>query len=644
MLDLLRKKTKSPFIQGTILIIVLVFVFWGVGSSYRGTLNTVATVNKQPIDYEAFKNAYDRLIDQYRDQFGGSLPKGLIESLGLEQQVIDQLIQRELLRQGAQEMGILVSDLEVQQAVEKMEAFRANGIFNSEQYKSILAGSGMTPAAFEGSMRGDLITGKVVDQLMRFAKVTPTEVFESFNYENEEIKLQYVVFNAADFKDKVSGSEELLTAYFEENKNNYMTDRQIKLDFLAFPFTTEEKPAVPDVELEAYYRQNLNRYSSPEQRSARHILFKTSEEDSEDVLSGKYQQAEQVLELARSGEDFAELAKQYSEGPTGPKGGDLGSFSKGRMVKPFDDAIFSLSEGEISDVVETQFGFHIIKLEKIEPARIKPLDEVKDSIAAILQKQNSRNLAFTNATESYEHIILAGSLAKYSETSEAKITETDFFTRKSPADNGLQEGMINEPAFLDAAFALNAGELSSLVETDKGYAIIFAADKKDSEVASLEKVRDQVEKDYAEQKAEMLARESAEALLASLKEQHAQGEDDLTAAAAELGVPVEESSPINRSGASTSTEKAESLPPRLVSSGFSLTAGNPYPEEIVASNKSFYVFKFIDRQPPSQDIFAQKEDGVIMDLREEKKAVILAAWIDNERSKATVEINEQYQQ
>ncbi len=644
MLDLLRRKTKSPFIQGTIMIIVLVFIFWGVGSSYRGTLNTVATVNKQPIDYEEFKKSYDLTVDQYRSQFGGTLPKGLIESLGLEQQVIDQLIQRELLRQGAQKMGILVSDLEVQQAVEKMEAFRTGGIFNAAQYKSILIGSGTTPAAFEGSMRSDLVTGKVVDQLMRFAKVTPTEIIENFNYENEEIKLQYVVLNAADFKDKVSGSEEALAAFFEENKNNYMTDRQIKLDFLAFPFTTKEKPAVSDVELEAYYRQNLNRYSSPEQRSARHILFKTSEGDSEDVLSEKYQQAEQVLELARAGDDFAELAQQYSEGPTGPKGGDLGTFSRGRLVKPFEDAVFSLSEGEISDVVvETQFGFHIIKLEKIEPARTKPLDEVKDSITAILQKQQSRDLAFTNVTESYEKIILAGSLAKYSETSETKITETEFFTRKSPADSGVQEGMINEPAFLDAAFALNKGELSSLVETGTGYAIIFATDKKESEVAPLEKVRDQVEKDYAEQKAETLARESAEALLASLKEQHAQGEDDLTASAAKLGVPVKESSPINRSGASTGTEKAEYLPPRLVSSGFSLTADNPYPEEIVASNKSFYVFRFIDRQPPSQDIFSQKEDGLKMDLLEEKKAVILAAWIDNERSKATVEINQQFQ-
>ena len=643
MLDLLRSKAQSPLIQGTILIIVLVFVFWGVGSSYRGTLNKVADVNKQPITYEEFKNAYDRIIEQYRTQFGGTLPKGLIESLGIEQQVIDQLIQRELLRQGAQKMGIMISDLEVKQAVEKMEAFRTNGAFNVEQYNSILTSSGMTPAAFEGSMRSDLITGKIVDQLMRFAKVTPMEINENFNYENEAIKLEYVVLSAADFREKVPISEEELAVYYEENKTNYMTDPQIKLNFLVFPFTPEEMPVISDVELEEYYRQNFNQYSTPEQRSARHILFKTSEGESEDALSEKYQQAEEVLELARAGEDFAELAKQFSEGPTGPKGGDLGTFSRGRMVKPFDDAAFALSEGEISDVVESQFGFHIIKLEKIEPASTKSLDEVKGSIAAILQQQKSGELAFTNATESYEKIILAGSLAKYSDTEEVKIIETDFFQQKFPAGSGLQEGMVNDPAFLDAAFALNKGELSSLVETGTGYAIIFAADKKESVVAPLEQVKDQVEKGYAEQKAESLARQSAETLLATLKEEHALGKDDLAAEAANLNITVKESGSITRSGLSTGTGKTESLPPQVVSTGFSLTAENPYPEEIVASSKSFFVFKIIDRQPPSQDLYAQKEDGLKADLLEEKKTLILAAWIENEKSKATIEINEQFQ-
>jgi peptidyl-prolyl cis-trans isomerase D len=643
MLDLLRSKAQSPFIQGTILIIVLVFVFWGVGSSYRGTLNSVATVNKEPITYEDFQKTYERVVEQYRTQFGGTLPKGLIESLGLDKQVLDQLIQRELLRQGAQKMGILVSDLEVRQAVEKMEAFRTDGIFNVEQYKSILSSSGMTPSSFEGSMRADLITSKVVDQLMRFAKVTPMEINENFNYENEEIKLAYVVFKTADFKEKIAVADEDLAAYYEENKTNYMTDPQVKLDFLAFPFNGEEKPAVTDEELNVYYSQNLNRYSSPEQRSARHILFKTSEEDSEDILSEKYQRAEEVLEMARSGEDFAELARQFSEGPTAPKGGDLGTFSRGRMVKPFEDAVFALSEDEISDVVETQFGFHIVKLEKIETARTKTLDEVKDSILATLQKQKSRELAFTNATESYEQIILAGSLGKFSENSEAKLIQTNFFQRKSPADSGQQEAIINEPAFLDAVFALNKGELSSLVETGKGYAIIFAADKKEPEVAPLEQVREQVLRDYIDEKAETIARESAETLLASLKEQHVQGSDDFGAEAAKLEDTVQESDFVNRSGFSRGAEKSQPLPPPVVTAGFSLTTDNPYPDDIVASNKDFYLFRLISKQSPPEDIFTEKEDDLKVDLLEEKKAVVLAAWIENEKSKAEIIINEQFQ-
>jgi peptidyl-prolyl cis-trans isomerase D len=643
MLDLLRKKAQSPFIQGTVLIIVLVFVFWGVGSSYRGTLNSVATVNKVPITYEEFQQTYERVINQYRDQFGGTLPKGLIESLGLENQVIDQLIQRELLRQGAAELGILVSDLEIRQAVEKMEAFRTNGIFDVQQYKSLISGSGMTPSIFEGNMRSDLVTGKVVEHLSRFAKVTPMEINNSFSYENEEVKLEYVALSGTDFKDKVTVDEDELAAYFEEHKENYMTEPQVKLHFLAFPYDADEKPEITAAELEAFYRQNINRFSIPEQRSARHILFKTSEEDAEEALSEKFQLAEEVLELARSDESFAELAMQYSEGPTGPKGGDLGKFTRGRMVKPFDDAVFSLEEGQISDVVETQFGFHIIKLEKIEPAHIKTLNEVKGSIEAGLQKQRSNDLAFNNATEAYEKIILAGSLGKYSDTVKADVIKTDFFPRNSPADSGLQEGFINEPAFLEGAFALNKGELSSLVETPKGYVIIFAADKKAPEVAPLEKVRTQLEKDYRGQKAESIAAEAAENLLATLREQHGKGTDDLAAETAKLDISVKDSGYINRSGKSASDENAQPLPEQVVSNGFSLTAENPYPEEIAMSNNTFYVSRFIDRRPPSPDLLVKEEGEIKKGLLEQKKAQILVAWIANERSKAAIEINELYQ-
>jgi len=635
MLDLLRKKAQSPLIQGIILIIVLVFVFWGVGSSYRGSRNSVATVNDEAIPYEAFQKAYEQLANKYRDQFGGNIPKGLLESLDLEGQTIEQLIQRTLLRQGAGEMGIIVSNLEVQQALEKMEAFKTNGVFNVQQYKNIISSSGMTPASFEATMRTDLLAGKVLAHLSRFAKLTPLEVNEQFGLDNEEISIEYTSFAAADYKDKIEAGEEELQAFYEENKNNYMTDPQIKLDFILFPLDADDKPEISDEEAESFYRQNINRYSIPEQRKARHILIKTTAEDSEDVLREKQEKAEQILELARSGEDFAELAKQYSEGPTGPRGGDLGSFARGRMVKPFDDAAFTLNEGDISDIVETQFGFHIIKVEKIEPSRIRPLEEVKNEIISQIQEQKAGQLAFNKATEAYEKIILAGSLEKFNQqNTDITVEQTDYFPRKSPGKSGFTKGIVNEPAFLNAAFSLNKGELSSLIETAKGYAIIFATDKKEPEVTSFEGVKEQVRQNYITQKSKTMAKETAESMLSTLREQ---GSIDFASEVQKYNKTVEDSGYITRNDTAGSQ-----LPSEVVTLGFELSAESPYPEEIVSGNDKFYVFRLKERRPPATDLFTEKENEFRTGLLERKKNSILASWLANVRSKAEIQINEQF--
>jgi len=633
MLDLLRKKAQSPFIQGTILIIALVFIFWGVGG-YRGSRNFVAQVNDEIIPYEDFQKAFDRLANQYRDQFGGNLPKGLLENLDLEGQALEQLIQRSLLRQGAREMGIMVSDLEIQQSVEEMEAFRSNGIFNVDQYTNILSSSGMTPTSFEDTMRTDLLAGKVIKHLSRFAKLTPLEINEQFDFDNEEIKIEYVSFSGTNFTEKGKADDEQLQSYYEENKENYMTEPQVKLLFLAFPYETEKKPAITDEELEYFYRQNFNRYSIPEERRARHVLIKTAENDSEDIRNEKSALAAQVLELARSGEDFSDLAKQYSQGPTGPKGGDLGSFTRGRMVKPFEDAAFSLNEGEISDIVETQFGFHIIKLEKIEPAHIKTLEEVKGEIEVQLQSQKSSESAFTQATEAYENIILAGSLDKFSQNSDTNVQKTDFFPRQSPEKSGSSDSIITDLAFLNAAFSLNKGELSSLVETPQGYAIIFAADKKDPETALFEDVEEQARKDYISFKSESMAQEAAEDMLSALKEE---GGGDFAAEAAKIDMPVITSDYIIRSAPAGS-----SLPSQIISMGFELSDEKPYPDEPVSANGIFYVFRVMEKRSPSPELFSEKEEAFRSGLLERKKAAILSSWLATVREKAEIEITQQF--
>jgi len=632
MLALLRKKAQSPLIQGTILIIALVFIFWGVGG-YNGSRSSMAQVNDEVIPYEEFQKTYERLANQYRDQFGGTLPKGLIESLDLEGQALEQLIQRSLLRQGARKMGIMVSDLEIQQGIEKMEAFRNNGRFDVALYKNILSGSGMTPTSFEDSMRNDLIAGKVIEALSRFAKLTPLEVSDEFDYNNEEIKIEYVSFNGADFKENVKTDDEKLKLAYEENKANYMTEPQVKLHFLTFPYVSEKKPVIPDEQVEAFYRQNFNRYSIPEQRSARHILIKTSEDDTEDILTEKLGRAEQIVELARSGENFAELAKQYSEGPTGPKGGDLGFFGRGQMVKSFEDAAFSLNEGEISDIVETQFGFHIIKLEKIKPAYTKTLAEVRGEIEAQILAQKSTEIAFTRATEAYEKIILAGSLNKFSQNSDITLEQTDYFPRKSPEKSGSPNSMAADPSFLNAAFSLNKGELSSLVETPLGYAIIYAADKKEPETALYEDVAVQVRNDYINTRSEDMAKETAEAMLSALKE----GSENFAASAAKFSMPVKTSDYITRSAPADS-----SLPAQIANLGFGLSAKKPYPEEPVSANGMFYVFRVTEKRSPSPGLFNEKESAFRTGLLDRKKSALLASWLANVRDKAEIEINQQF--
>jgi peptidyl-prolyl cis-trans isomerase D len=630
MLNIFRKRAQSPLIQGMVLVIAVVFIFWGFGGNQGNNRTAVATVNKVDITYQDYVQAYNQATDNFRQQFGGQIPPALLEQLGIKQQVLSQLIQSELLRQGSEKIGVRVSDLMVQEKIKEMEVFQEKGHFNQQRYEDLLARNRMTPTVFEDSIKSDLRTERVTNDLADFALIPDHEIDRWLAYNGEEIQLHYVQLNAADFENKVVIEEEELATWFAAKKENYRSEPKIRLKYLTFSLNDNMEQAQPtEEEIRTLYENSKESYKQPEQRHARHILLKTQEGDSEAVRAEKKKKAEEVLALAREeGSDFSTLAQEYSEGPTKDKGGDLGFFSNGRMVPAFDQAVFSLQPGEISEVVETQFGFHIIKLEAIRPASVRTFEQVKDNLAVTQKKKNAETITFQEVTKAYEGIMRSGSLEKYSQESEAEIQTSDYFARSE-----IPEGMIKDPKFINVAFSLKKGELSSIVKTGEGHAIIFVDDIQKPELPELEMVRDQVVADYTREKSEELAGKAAEELLAASTEQ-----GGLQQAAQELeSKPEVKTTDFLQRNASGNKD----LPPnQLLQEGFKMPWKQKLAKAPVQIGSSYYLFEIAERRIGTTKADAGKRDEARDTLLASARKELVASWVAGLQARSTIATND----
>ena len=620
MLNMLRKRAQSTLIQAMVLLIAVVFIFWGVGTNLNNNRNAVATVNGEEIPVQDYQRAYDRAVENYRQQFGGRIPPGLLEGLNLKGQVVGQLIQAELFRQGAAEMGLAISKEATQRTIKKMEAFQENGQFDLGRYKEVLSRNRLTPTSFEAGIRNDMLTALVVDTIGSFAVLPKTEMQGWLDFSEREINLGVRAVKSSDFEDKVEVDDAELATWFEQHKTEYTSEPKVRLRYLEFDFDKDmDQVQVTDDALRARYASERANYTIPEQRHARHILFKVTEQDDQQTVAKKKKLAEDVLARIRKGEDFAELARQYSEGPTKDNGGDLGFFSQGRMVKPFDDVVFSMQPGGVSNPVRTSFGFHIIKLEEVRPATTRSFDEVKDGLAKAMKKEEVKGITFKRASEAYEGIMRAGSIDKYSEQSGATVAETDFFSRSQPP-----AGITTDPGFLQAAFSLGKGELSSLVELKNGYVIVFVDDVQAPVVPELADVRERVVRDYRTEKAVDLARAAAVEELAQAKEQGGLG-----------GEKIKETGFVKRTAPRTADVPAE-----VIADAFSLAHTETLPEQPVGVGNTFYLYEIRDRRLNVDTIGEEKKKQLEQQVLASVRNRLVSDWLAGLREKAEIWTND----
>jgi peptidyl-prolyl cis-trans isomerase D len=622
MLNFLRKNAQSVIIQVIVVVIAIVFVFWGVGANLKDNPNALAVVNGKEIAYRDFQQSYERAVENYKQQFGGQMPQGFLESIGLKEQVLDQLIQSELLRQGAEKIGVMISKEATQRKIQEMGVFNKNGRFDLVNYKTVLERNRLSPKAFEAGIQNDLAINRVADTIRSFANISVKEVQSWIDYTEQEIKLAYTVFRGENYISQVKVVEDELQAWYATNKHNYKSPPQNKSQYLFFSYAEDLKQvAVTEDDAQKYYQENSAAYNTAEQRRARHILFKVAVDERPDVRTVKKTEAEKVLAQIQSNGDFAQLAIQHSEDSSRSKGGDLGFFSRGKMVQPFEEAVFSLKKGEVSSLVETQFGYHIIKLEEIVPEKTQTFGEVREAVHKELEKKGGKAITFKRASTAYEDIIKAGSLAKYSAGSGHPVSKTDFFAQNNPP----QDSVVRDRSFLQAVFALKKGELSSIVEIGTGYAIIFVDDIKESVIPELSVVRDRAVADFKKVKSVDLARTAAEDMLKMVKEKQ-----DWPASP-----DRKESEYLKRLGTSAS------IPDQVRQDAFTHVGRAVFAEKILIVDNVFYVYQIIDSRQGKDMMDKNKRQDLEQQLLAVQNNKLMADWLGQLRKEAKIWTNAQ---
>lgn len=628
MLSLMREKAGSWIIKIILGVIVIVFVFWGVGSFQEERGKRVAVVNGEAISVDDYKRTYQNYMANLERQYGQSLNSDMLKILQVPRQVMESLISQKLMVQEARKMELKVTDQEVVDSIQGMGAFQQAGVFDNRLYQMTLNRNQLAPEVFEAAKRESLLLQKFHTILTNNVKVPEGEIKEWYNWQKASVNLEVVVFSPDSYKD-ITPTEDELTTYYEENKGSYKTEPMVKTRYLEFDTNRFKEPAkISEEDIANYYEDHLDQFKKEKTVSARHVLIKVDQNSSEEVVDEKRKKAEEVMTLAKEGKDFAELAKKYSEGPTKDKGGDLGDFTKETMVKPFADKAFSMAPGDISEPVRTQFGWHIIKVEKVNEATTESLEAVSDKIRDDLAAEEAVEDAFDTAETVFDALADDDDFEKVAESFEIPLRTTDFFTRKGP-----EVGIGEAAKFAELAFDLEDMEISDIRKFGDRYFIIQKLESKPAVIFELADVKEKVTQDCIQKMQDEKAKTEAEAFLEVAKEKK-----ELQPAVGDSGREIVETGFFTREVAIPKVGQEF----EISRAAFSLTDSAPIAENVLKGRSGYYVIKLKERKPADQDGFAAQKDSIEKRLLSQKQNSLIQNWLDGVKAKSEIQIEEGY--
>ena len=632
MLDRMRR--HKGWLKWSLGLVVLAFVAFyipsflddrtaaGVGAA---PTEVIADVEGRSVTAGRFLQRYNAQIQAYRTAYGGELNDQLLRQLGIDRQILQQMVDEQATLVEAERHGITVSDEELAQQIFAVPGLQENGRFVGEQrYELILRSQipPMTKATFEQNMRRGLVIDKLRAALTDWMTVSGAEVEREFAQRNEKVKLQIVALTADKFRDRVVVTDAEVASYFDTHEEDYRVGEQRKVKMLLIDRDLAlAKVVVPPADVQRFYNDNIAQYQTPEQIRASHILLNTAGKEEAAVRK----QAENLLQQVKAGGDFAALATKFSEDTgSATKGGDLDYFSRGRMVPEFETAAFALEPGQTSDIVRTQYGFHIIEMVDKKPAVTRPLDDVRPQIEDQLKRQRADEQVAARAKELAARIDDPTDLDAVGREAGLTVSETDFFGREDPVP-----GLGAAPQVAIAAHLLADDQVSAPTPSPRGPVFMTVTAERAPHIPMLDQVKDRVRDDLIRTRATELSRQRAAAIAATLR-----SAPDFAGAAKAQGFEAKETelvarkSPLPDIGVSAEVDEAV----------FSLPTGSV--TEPITTGDATVIARVVERDEVTPEELKQGKDAFREQLLSERRGRFFTAYMAKAKVRMRIEIKE----
>ena len=629
MLDVLRKRKRSWIIIFLLGLIIVVFIAFYGGNKFRdASSQDIAEVNGEVITQREFALHYQKALERYRDLLKGSLTPELEKNLNIRGTLLEELIQKKLVLQEARQLGLAADDEDLMTAIAQVPDFQVNGRFNKERYLQLLRANRISPGQFEDEQREQLTIQRLYTMLLDAVHVTEAEVRDRYRFEQGKINLYFIRLPINNYLSEVKLSEDEIKNFYERNKEFLKEPLKVQVEYLSYPFERFSSSAqITDKEIEEYYQANRDsRFHKPKEVKARQILIRVAPGADAKQKSDAQTRANRILTEARAGKDFAQLAKQESEDSTAAKGGELGWLTREQLPSPLNKDAFSLAKGEISNVIESPTGFHIVKVEDIRDEKTQSLKEATAEITRTLKREKGKLEAARLADRDREKALAGNDFAKLAQGSGVAVNITRPFT------NGEVLPEVGQaPEFYKTALSMSSKDISPVIEGPNAYHVLRIKQRTEPTVPPFDAVKSNIEKSLKESKAHELLQEKGKSLLEQLKK-----EKDINKLAQQNGLKLEETGWFLRNA--TQLPKVGELS-ELRSGGIELSAERPFPDKIYTQKDNAYILAFKDSQAADMERFDKEKEQFTKQALAENQQQVLQRFVDALKAKAQIQVH-----